>query len=70
MEEAEPIKCETPEPIEEKENIDFFEELKINKEKEEYKIQFEIKDNKNKLLIKAFPEFSNVMLCYQHYYNK
>ena len=70
MEEFEPIQYETPEPNEEKENIDFYEELKINKENEEYKIQFEIKDNKNKLLIKAFPEFSNDMLCYQHYYTK
>ena len=70
MEEAEPIKCETPEPIEKKDNIDFFEELKINKENEEYKIQFEIKNNKKKLLIKALPEFSNDIFCFQHYYTK
>ena len=36
MEEFEPIQYETPEPNEEKENIDFYEELKINKENEEY----------------------------------
>ena len=29
MEEFEPIQYETPEPNEEKENIDFYEELKI-----------------------------------------
>ena len=69
MEAAKPIKFFTPKENINEEKIDFIEELSIKQENKEYKILFGIKDNKNELVIKSFPESSKEIFYYQQSYN-
>ena len=66
MEAAEPIRFETPKPILDKEKINFIEEIKIKKEKEEHKILLGIKGDD--LVIKVIPENSKDIVYYQQSY--
>ena len=66
MKAAKPIQFETPKSILNKEKINFFEEIKIKKEKEEYKIQLGIKEDD--LIIKVIPENSKDIFYYQQSY--
>ena len=66
MEAAAPIKIETPKPSLEDDKTDFIEELLIKNEKNEYKIQFGIKENKSELSIRVL---SKDIYYYQQNYN-
>ena len=66
MEAAVPIRFETPKPILDKEKINFIEEIKIKKEKDENNIQLGIKEDD--LVIKVTPENSNNIFYYQKSY--
>ena len=69
MEAAEPIQYETTKPNDDNSKIDFVEEMSINKEKKEYKIQLGKKEsNKKLLLIKVFSDEPEELFYYQQNY--
>ena len=67
MEAAKPAIEQTPKPSIDNSKIDFIEELKIQTEKESFKIKFGIIENN--LVINALPESSNNIYYYQQIYN-
>ena len=68
MEAAEPIEPETKEPNFEAKKIDFFEDLLIKKENEEYRIQFGKIKNLNELVIKVSQENFKDLYYYKKNY--
>jgi len=69
MEAAEPIQYETTKPNDDNSKIDFVEEMSINKEKKEYKIQLGKKEsNKEILVIKVFSDEPEELFYYQKNY--
>ena len=68
MEAAEPIQFITPKQLLDNKKIEFFEELKIVKENENYKIQFGLKENKNELTIRVISENSKDIYYFQQSY--
>ena len=77
MEAAEQIKPETIQENQNDKKINFIKELTVKKQNEEYKIQFEVKENKNELIIKAneliikaFSEKTKDLFYYQGTYTK
>ena len=66
MEAAEPIQLTTPKPSLDNIKIDFIEELRIKKEKGDYKIQYGIKGDA--LVIKVSSENSENIFYYQGIY--
>ena len=69
MEAAEPIQYETTKPNDDNSKIDFVEEMSINKEKKEYKIQLGKKEsNKELLVIKVFSDEPEELFYYQQNY--
>ena len=68
MEAADPIQFITPKQLLDNKKIEFFEELKIVKENENYKIQFGLKENKNELTIRVISENSKDIYYFQQSY--
>ena len=69
MEAAEPIQYETTKANDDNSKIDFVEEMSINKEKKEYKIQLGKKEsNKELLVIKVFSDEPEELFYYQQNY--
>ena len=68
MEAAEQIQTEEKEPNVKTENVDIIEDILINKENEEYKIQFGEIKNKNELVIKISQENVKDLYFYQKNY--
>lgn len=66
MEHIEPIRCETPQPKQEKKAEDLVEEINLKKDQDEYKIQFGIKEDN--LNIKIFVDNSKDVFFYQKSY--